>query len=162
MAEGTTAATAQETEEGHMMDEALDLDNDDGDFNIPLDDNLDGEFSQSNQSTATATKRISPSASRKGKRKKASMAGSMDSVSEALNKIHEGMLKPYIIKVDQGESDSVAEKIYDALKAIPGLTEDTMIRAYDTFLVETARAKGFLRMDISERIKYIVLKHGGL
>lgn len=44
MIEGTTTATTQETEEGHIMDEALDLD-DDGDFNIPihLDGNLDDD-----------------------------------------------------------------------------------------------------------------------
>ena len=44
MAKGNTVATAQETEEGHIMDEALDLD-DDGDFSIPdhLDGNLDDD-----------------------------------------------------------------------------------------------------------------------
>ena len=64
MAEGTTAATAQETEEGHIMDEALDL-NDDGDFNIPihLNGNLDDDTIQSTQSIATASQRISPSSS---------------------------------------------------------------------------------------------------
>lgn len=147
MAEGTTAATPQEMEEGHMMDDTIDLD-DDGDFHLLADDNLEDDFSQSHQSTATTRQRISPSSSKKGKRKKANMAGSMDSISEALNKIHEGMSKPYIVKVDQEDSDSVAEKMYDALKAIPGLTEEVMIRAYDSFLVETARAKGFLRMTV--------------
>ena len=72
------------------------------------------------------------------------------------------MSKPYIVKVDQEDFDSVVEKMYDALKAIPGLTKEVMIRAYDSFLVETTRAKGFLRMSVLERIKYILLKYGGL
>ena len=64
MAKGTTVAIAQETEEGHIMDEALHLD-DDGDFNIPihLDGNLDDDVVQSNQSTATTSQRISPPSS---------------------------------------------------------------------------------------------------
>ena len=48
MVEGTTAATPQEMEEGHMMDDSIDLD-DDGDFH----DNLEDHFSQSHHSTAT-------------------------------------------------------------------------------------------------------------
>ena len=36
VAEGTTAATAHETEEGNLMDDALDL-YDDGDFSMPID-----------------------------------------------------------------------------------------------------------------------------
>ena len=39
MAEGNVAATAHETGE-HILDEAVDLDND-GDFNMPMDDTLD-------------------------------------------------------------------------------------------------------------------------
>ena len=143
------------------MDDVVDL-YDDGDFQIRVDDNVDDDVVQSNQSTATPRQRISPSSSRKAKRKKVSMVGSMDSVSKALNRIHEGMSKPYIIKVDEEDSESVGEKIYDALKAIPGNSEDSMIKAYDTFLVETKRAKGFLRMTEGERVKYIQLKYGGL
>ena len=39
MAEGNVAATTHETEE-HILDEAVDLDND-GDFNTPMDDTPD-------------------------------------------------------------------------------------------------------------------------
>ena len=163
MAEGNVAATAQETEEGHIMDEAIDLD-DVRDFSIPADadSQLDEHFAQSNQSSGSVSQRISPSSSRRGKRKKASMAGSMDTICEAMNKIHEGMLKPYVVKVDEQDSECVGEKIYDALKGISGISEDSMIKAYDDFLVETKRAKGFLRMTDGERVKYIQLKYGGL
>lgn len=162
MAEGNVASMAQETNEGNIMDEATDLD-DVGDFSIPVDvdSHLDDDSSQSNQSSASGSQRIPPSSSRKGKRKKASMAGSMDTICEAMNRIHEGMLKPYVVKVDEEDSESVGEKIYDALKGINGISEDSMIKAYDDFLVETKRAKGFLRMTKGERVKYIQLKYGG-
>ena len=90
------------------------------------------------------------------------MAGSIDTISKALNRIHESMSKPYIIKVDEEDSESIGENIYDALKAIPIFSEDSMIKAYDTFLVETKRAKDFLRMIEGERVKYIQLEYGGL
>ena len=101
MVEVTTTTTTQETKEGHIMDKALDLD-DDGDFDIlvDLDGHLDEEFVQFNQSSAIVKHIISPSSSRNRKRKKVRMVGSMDTICEAMNKIHEGMLKPYIIKVD--------------------------------------------------------------
>ncbi len=53
-------------------------------------------------------------------------------------------------------------KIHDALKGIHGISEDSMIKAYDDFLVETKREKGFLRMTKGKRVKYIQLKYGGL
>ena len=134
IAKGTIDATTQETKEGHIMDDSLNLDND-KDFSIPVDvdSHLDEDFAQSNQSSASGSQRISPSSSRKGKRKKASMAGSMDTICEAMNKIHEGMLKPYIVKVDEEDSESVGEKIYGALKGISRISEDSMIKAYDDF-----------------------------
>ena len=64
--------------------------------------------------------------------------------------------------MDQEDSNLVVAKMYDSLRAILGLSEDTMIRAYDTFMVETMRAKDFLRMSDSERVKYILLNYGGL
>ena len=70
------------------------------------------------------------------------MASLMDDISETMNNIHEGMLKPYIIKVDEENSESIGEKIYDALEAIPRFTKDLMIKVYGTFLVETKREKG--------------------
>ena len=88
------------------------------------------------------------------------MASSMDTISEAFNKIHGGMSKPYIIKLDQ--EDLVIEKMWNVLKAIPGLTKDTMIKEYDAFLVEIVRAKWYLIMTILKIMKYILLKYGSL
>lgn len=53
-AEGTLAATTHETEEGNLMYEALDLD-DDGDFSMPIETptDLDEDMNPSNQSSAT-------------------------------------------------------------------------------------------------------------
>lgn len=86
------------------------------------------------------------------------MAGSMDVICEAINKLHEGLKSTQHIAMDEGHIDSVNDKVYDALKAIPNLNEDTMLQEFDSFLLESARAKGFLRMTEAERVNYIRLR----
>ena len=74
IAEGTTAAIAHKNEEGNLfLDEVADLD-DDGDFNIAMDntkmDNatyLDNDMNISNQSSATGKQFVSPTTSKKAK-----------------------------------------------------------------------------------------------
>ena len=60
MVEGTITTTSQETKEGNIMDEAINLD-DVGDFSIlvDVDSHLDEDFSQFNQSSASGSQRIS-------------------------------------------------------------------------------------------------------
>lgn len=168
IAEGTTAPTAHDNEEGNLMDEAVDLD-DDGDFNTTMNNttmdnatDLDNETNPSNKSSATGKQFVSPTTSRKAKRKKASMAGSMDVISDAINCLNAGLKETQNIRMDEGHLDSLYDKVYDALKVIPDISEDIMLQAFDSFLLESARAKGFLRMTEGERARYVQLKFGGL
>lgn len=83
------------------------------------------------------------------------MASPMDVIYEAINKLHQDLTSTQHISMDEGHIDSVNDKVYDALKAIPNLNEDTMLQEFDIFLLESTRAKGFLRMSEAERVKYI-------
>lgn len=157
MAESNTAATAQKTEEGNPIDEdigtpletAADLD--DEDITVPI----------SNQSRVSGKQFRSTSSSRRPKRKRASAASLMDVICETINKLHEGLSKPQIIKVDQSDLEKDLDDVYDVLKAIPELSLTTMLVAYDSFLVEPARAMWFLIMTQEEKIEYIQMKFGG-
>lgn len=68
------------------------------------------------------------------------------------------------LKVDRVSSGmkTNASNMYKELKAIPDLSKDTMLDAYDTLLHDSAAAVGFLTMTEGERVRYIKQKFGGL
>jgi hypothetical protein len=167
IAEGNAATTALETEEGNPMEEPFNVnDEDDISFSIHLDSaaDLDEDPYPSNQSTATPSARgtPTPSVTRVGKRRKASMAASLDAMCETMKKIKEGMSNVHLHKIDQSDHDNALTGAYTALKSIPELSRGVFLRVYDTFVVERERAKGFLLMTEDERVDWIAATYGGL
>lgn len=133
-------------------------------MSTPLDTtpDLDDELYHSNQSSASGHSNPSTSSPRRGKRKKATMTGSLDVLCETMKIIEEDFRAPLLIKVDNSESDSVLDSVYEALKGILDLSQPTMLKAYDTFMAKKERAKGFLKMNEDERVQYIAMKFADL
>ena len=61
------------------------------------------------------------------------MVSSLDVICESIQDIWEGMRGSQIVKVDKGETKQDISATFVALKAIPRLSQQTMIVAYDTF-----------------------------
>lgn len=132
IAEGAAATTAQETKEGLNMDGPAYMDCDeDVPISTPLNTttDLDDELYHSNQSTTSARPNPSTSSPRREKRKKATMNGSMDVLCETMKRIEEDFCVPFVLKVDSSESNSVFVNVYEALKSILDLTQQTMLKA---------------------------------
>ena len=163
MAEGNVAATPQDTKDGNLFAEAADLDDDEG-FHTPVNVaiDLDEDFLHSNQSTTATRNNPSIPSSRRKKRKKASMAASLDAISESIQMIQEGISKPHTIRVDKEDISKDVANVLAALKAIPGLGRDTMNVACDTFMNEPTRVIWFLEMDAKVREDYVRYKFGGI
>ena len=91
MAEGSVAGTPQDVEDGNLYD-VVDLDDDD-ELSMLVNDvaDLDEDFLQSNQSTASARSIPSTPMTRRPKRRKASMATSFDVISKSIYEIQEGI-----------------------------------------------------------------------
>ena len=90
------------------------------------------------------------------------MASSLDVIWEGIQDIQECMRESQIVKVDKGEMKQDVSATFAALKAIPGLSRQTMIVAYDTFTSEPTKAWGFLEMSPEEKEEYVWYKFGGL
>ena len=105
------------------MDEILDLD-DDGNFSMSIGtlSHIYEDMNPFNQSSATVKERVSLSSSGKPKSKKDNMASLMDIICEAINKLHKGLTKTQTMAMDEGNLDSIYDKAYDTLKAIPNLS----------------------------------------
>ena len=88
MVEGNVTAMVQDAKDGNLFDEVVDL-GDDEEINMPLNvaNDLDEYYLQSNQSTKSTRNNPSPSTSRRPKRWKASMASSLDVISENIHEI---------------------------------------------------------------------------
>ena len=170
MAEGATAATAQETEEGHTMDETVDLDDDYEDMHTPIRasvdlDDEDMDIPMSNQCSVASgkhTRSATSSRKPKPKRKKASMASSMDGMSHSIDKLNETLLKPQVIELGEEHKLKDLQDVYDALKVTGELGLTTLIRAFDTFVADPDKAKGFLIMNQEERAEYVRIKFLGI
>ena len=167
IAEGVIAGTAQEVE-GHNMDETIDLNDDYDEIHTPVGavadlDAEDTSIPTSNQfSTTTGKHTRSTSSLRRPKRMKASMANSMDRMSHLIDKLNETLLKSQVIELSEEHKTKDLERVYAALKAIGELSMGTLITAFDTFVVDSDRAKGFLIMNDDERAEYVRMKFLGL
>ena len=166
IAEGNAVERAIETEEeGQLFEEAIDLD-DDADFNTLMDEGFNtNEFEeenlQSNNSTTSARPNPSTPTRRRQKRKKPSMANCLDVICESIQNIDRGMTKGHSINVDKREEKHDMSSAYAALKAMPKITQETMIVAYDFFTSKATKAQAFIGMTEQEREVYIRYKFGG-
>ena len=169
IADGFTSTTTQDMEEGHNMDVTLDNEDDYEGIHTPIraaDVDLDDEdmtIPTSNQCSAASGKhgRVASSIKRQ-KRKKASMASSMDGMSHSIDKLNETLLKPQIIEMGEERKLKDLQEVYAALKATGELNINTLIGAFDTFVSDPNRAKGFLIMNEEERVEYVRIKFLGL
>jgi hypothetical protein len=167
IAEGTAATTAQETEEDFIDDEDFSYHGmDNACFetaaDLANDDNESIDTPTSNQSTASGKDNPSTS-SRRPKRRRGTLAGSLDSICEVIKDlsagITAGLAQP--LKVDKSSSlRNEAAELYKALKAIPGLRDSTIIEAHEKLMHDPQSAALFLTMDEGERIQYMILKFG--
>ena len=127
MADGSVAGTTQETQEGHLIDDSIGLE-DVGVFDTPMDDppQFDEEFLQPNDSSASVggqnPSTPSSSSSRRQKKRKTSMASSLDVICKSIQEIHTGMREAHLVKVDKAETKQDILAAFEALKAIPGLS----------------------------------------
>ena len=128
MADGSIARTAQETQEGHLIDDLIGLE-DVGVFDTPMDDppQFDEEFLHPNDSSASVggqnPSTPSSSSSRRKKKRKTSMASSLDVICESRQEIRTGMREAHLVKVDKAETKQDILAAFVALKAIPRLSQ---------------------------------------
>ena len=168
MADGVTSTTSQDTEEGHNMDVNVDIDDDYEDIHTPIRaavdlDDEDMSIPTSNQcSVATRKHGRSASSIKRQKRKKASMDGSMDRMPQSIDKLNNTLLKPQIIKMGEECKLNYLQEVYTTLKATSELNISNLIGAFDTFVYDPDRAKGFLIMNEEERAEYVRIKFLGL
>lgn len=163
IAEGFASTTPLDAEEGHPMNDAFNLlDEDDTNCGTPIDSqpDIDEELFHSNQSSASARGTPPPSSSRRGKRKKTSLSSSLDVICETMKELKDGLGKPQIVKVDKSEDDNILSAAYTALKAVPELSRAIFVKVHDTFMLQRERAKGFLMMDDAERVEWIAMTFG--
>ena len=164
--EGNATTTNIEIEEDEQLfEEAVDLD-DEGGFNTPMDggfstNEFEEENLQSNNSTTSARPNPSTPTTRRQKRKKPSMANCLDVICESIQNIDRGMTKGHSINVDKREEKHDMSSAYVALKAMPKITQETMIVAYEFFTSEPTKAWAFIGMIEEEREVYIRYKFGG-
>ena len=90
------------------------------------------------------------------------MAASLDVISESIYEIREGIKQAHTIRFDKEDTKKEAADLFAALKAIPGISQQTMTIASDNFMQEPTRAIWFLEMDDAAREDYIRYKFGGL
>lgn len=95
------------------------------------------------------------------KKRKASMASSLDVIYESIQDIRTGMKEAHTVKVDKGETKQDIMATFAALKAIPRVSQETLVVAYDTFTSEPTKAWGFLQMSVEDREYYVRYKFGG-
>ena len=124
MAEGGVAGTPQDVEDGNLYDDAVDL-NDDNDLNTPMNvaSDFDEDFLQSNQSIASARSNPETPTTRRTKKRKASMAASVDIISKSIHEIREGIKQSHTIKFDKEDIRKEDANSFVALKAIPRISE---------------------------------------
>ena len=89
------------------------------------------------------------------------MASSLDFICESIQDIRTGMKEAHTVKVDKGETKQDITAAFAALKAIPGVSQQTLIVAYDTFTSEPTKAWGFLQMSVEDREYYVRYKFEG-
>lgn len=162
IAEGFIATTPLDAEEGHPMNDAFNvLDEDDTNCGTSLDSqpNFDEELYHSNQLSASARGNPPTLSSRRGKRKKTSLSTSLDVICETMKQLKDGLGKPQIVKVDKSEEDNVLSAAYTSLKVVPELSQAVFVKAHDTFVLQCERAKGFLMMDDVERVDWIAMTY---
>jgi hypothetical protein len=110
IAEGFAATMPLDAEEGHPMNDAFHvLDEDDTNCGTPLDSqpDFDEEVYHSNYLSASGRGTPPPSSSRRGKRKKTSMSASLDVICKIMKELKDGLGKPQIVKVDKSKEDNV-------------------------------------------------------
>ena len=129
---------------------------------MPLNVADDEDCLQSNQSTTSTRNNSSTPTRRRPKRKKASMATSLDTISENICEVRKGINRSHTIKFDKEDTKKEAADLFVALKAIPRISRETMTIASDTFMQEPTRAIWLLEMDDLVREDYIRYKFGGL
>ena len=90
------------------------------------------------------------------------MVASLDAIYEKICEVWEGINRSHTIKFDKEDTKKEVANLFVALKAIPGINQDTMTIASDAFMQEPTRAIWFLEMDGLVREDYIRYKFGGL
>ena len=164
MVDGSTTRTTQETEDGNLFDESVDLE-DIGVLPTPMDHppTFDEEFVQPNGSSASVGQNPSTlvSSSRRQKKRKASMASSWDVICESIQEIRTSMKEAHLVKVDKGETKEDIAAAFAALKAIPRVSRETLIVAYDSFTSEPTKAWEFLQMSTEDKEECVRYKFGG-
>ena len=163
--EGNIITTATETDDGHLFEEAIDLE-DDGGFNTCMDGGLntpdfDEEFLHSNNYTMFIRKEYHTPTTRRPKRMKPSMTTCLDVICESILNIDQGMNKDHNINVDKREVKQDISSAYPALKAMPRLSRETLIVAYEFFTSKPMKSWGFIEMTEQEREEYVRYKFGG-
>ena len=87
------------------------------------------------------------------------MASSMDNMSHSIDKLNETLLQPQVIELTEERNNKKAlEDVYAALKATGELSTSALIAPFDTFVVDSKKAKGFLIMNEEERAEYVRIK----
>ena len=164
MADGTTSTIAQDIEEGHHMDDSIGLDDNYEEIRTPNQvaadlDNEDMNIPVSNQCSAASGRHVrEASSSKRPKRKKASMASSMDGMSHSIDKLNETLLKPQFIELAKEHKLKDLQDVYAALKDTNELSISNLITTFDTFVADSDKAKGFLIMNEEERDEHVRIK----
>ena len=70
------------------------------------------------------------------------------------------MTKAHNINLDKRQDKQDISTAYAALKAMPGVSKETLVVAYDHFTSEPTKAWGFIQMTEEEREEYIRYKFG--
>ena len=121
IAEGFASTTPLDAEEGHPMNDAFNvLDEDDTNYGTPLDSqpDIDEELYHSNQSSASARGTPPPSSSSRGKRKRTYFSTSLDVICKTMKEAKDGFDKPHIVKMDKSKDDNILSATYTALKVV--------------------------------------------
>ena len=85
-------------------------------------------------------------------KRKVSMDSSLDVICKSIQEICMVMREAHLVKVDKGETKQDISATFAALKAIPKLSRQTLIVAYDIFTFEPTKSWGFLEMSPKERV----------
>ena len=88
------------------------------------------------------------------------MTTCLDAICESIHNIDEGMGRAHNVNVDKRGKKRDISSAYAALKAMPELSPQTIIVAYDYFTSEPTKAWVFVEMTEEERVVYIRYKFG--
>lgn len=154
IADGTGTTTAGETEEGHYNRPAQ-LDDDDDDATVDVDGPDCGTSfeTQPDLDDETATPRSCPStgsSQRRVRKRKASLASSLDMICETMQTLTEGLKVPQVVTVDHSQEQAVLGRAWKTLKAMPQVSSSDAITVYETLMNKPAILNGFVSMETDE------------